>query len=87
MLQEQAIQMIGVLSDDNVRFLIELMQKFMIPKKTEVKSAQIEKMEDTRNFMQEMEEMRMKAQPYFSSDFDSQQIWEEAMDEKYGSLD
>lgn len=35
--------------------------------------------------MQEMEDMRLKAKAYFPSDFNSDEIWEEAMDWKYGS--
>lgn len=41
-LQEQAVQMIGVLSDDNVKFLIDFMQKFMMPKATEYKLTKVE---------------------------------------------
>lgn len=86
-LQEQAIRMIGGLSDDNVGFLIELMQKFMMPKGTEKISAQANDSVDTRNFMQDMETMRMRAKSYFSADFDPTNVWEEAMNEKYGSFD
>ena len=40
-LQEQAVQMIGVLSDDNVKFLIDFMQRFMIPKSNRILSRRI----------------------------------------------
>lgn len=85
-LQEQAIQMIGDLSDDNVGFLIELMQRFMFNKDTGSKSDQLKNHTDTKNFMQEMEAMRMKTKPYFSACFNPEQVWEEAMDHKYGSI-
>lgn len=83
-LQEQAVQMIGVLSDDNVKFLIDFMQRFMIPKSNRIQAGQTE---ETLNFMEEMETMRKRAQPYFSADFTSNKAWEEAMDAKYSRFD
>lgn len=38
--------------------------------------------DESRSFMQEMEMMRKKAQPYFSADFNPDQVWEEAMDDR-----
>lgn len=86
-LQEQAVQMIGRLSDDNVGFLIDIMQRFMMPKDREVNAVQAMNTLDSANFMQEIEAMRMKAKSYFPRDFDSEKVWEEAVDQKYGSLD
>lgn len=37
-------------------------------------------------FMQEMEDMRVRAKAYFPSDFDAKKIWEEALDEKYNHI-
>ena len=51
-LQEQAVQMIGVLSGDNVKFLIDFMQRFMIPKSNRIQAGQTE---ETLSFMEEME--------------------------------
>lgn len=83
-LQEQAMQMIGRLSDDNIIFLIEFMQRFMMPKKQEILLDQ--NMETTEaenvNLMQELERMRMKTKSYFPADFHAEKIWEEAMKEK-----
>jgi hypothetical protein len=72
---DQAVQMIYELSDENVVYLIDFMQRFMKPEKKAVTH---------ENVMQELEAMRMQARPCFPADFDAQQIWEEAMDEKYG---
>lgn len=33
-IKEQAVQLIDALPDDNVVFLVELMQRFMIPEET-----------------------------------------------------
>lgn len=83
-LQERAVQMINGLSDDNVRVLIDFMQRFMLSKgKMENPVQTMEK----ASIMQEMETMRKKAKAYFPADFDSQEVWEEAMDEKYGDFD
>lgn len=60
--------MIGRLSDDNVVFLIDLMQRFMIPGEKEVESGQTEGTEDTADLMQEMEAMRERAKVYFTSE-------------------
>lgn len=84
-LQEQAVRMIGGLSDDNVSFLIEFMQKFMLPKNIDIGVSEAERKEDKMEFMQEMEAMRIKAKSSFPIDFDSQSVWEEAMDGKYSS--
>ena len=67
-LQEQAVQMIGVLSGDNVKFLIDFMQRFMMPKSSRIQT------DESKSFMQEMEMMRKKAQPYFSADFNPDQV-------------
>lgn len=35
MIKEQAVQMIATLPDDNVAFLVEMIQRFMIPREVE----------------------------------------------------
>lgn len=71
--QERAVQMIHSLSDDNVRYLIDFMQRFMMPKEVQKNIAPInqEQKADKMNFMQEMEDMRLKAKSYFPSEFDA----------------
>lgn len=76
--------MIEGLSDDNVGFLIELMQRFMV---TERKIRESQEEKDSGGFMRELEAMRLKAKSYFPADFDHGRAWEEAMDEKYNSFD
>jgi hypothetical protein len=72
---DQAVQMIHELSNENVVYLIDFMQRFMKPEKKAVTH---------ENVLHELEAMRIQAQPCFPADFDAQHIWEEAMDEKYG---
>lgn len=88
-LQEQAMQMIGRLSDDNVVFLIDFMQRFMMPKRQDTLPAQTTDQTETEhvNLMQELEMMRIKAKTYFPATFHAEKIWEEAVEEKYGSID
>lgn len=84
-MQEQAVQMINDLSDENVKYLIDFMQRFMMPKSDREREIPIVQTPGEGDFMQEMEDMRLKAKAYFPSDFNSDEIWEEAMDWKYGS--
>jgi len=85
-IKEQAVQMISDLSDDNVVFLVELMKRFMIPKEAEVQNKQNKTITSHADFMQDLETMRIKMNPYFPSDLETEKIWEEAMDEKYNSF-
>lgn len=81
--QEQAVQMIKDLSDDNVLFLIDFMKRFMLPKNDRRKQVYAA---GGTEFMQEMEQMRVRAKAYFPSDFDAKKIWEEALNEKYDHI-
>jgi hypothetical protein len=76
---DQAVQMIQGLSNEDVVYLVNFMQRFMKPKQEKIAA-------EHKSVMQELEKMRMQVQPYFPADFDAQHIWEEAMDEKYGRL-
>lgn len=84
--QEQAVQLIHSLSDNNVKCLIDFMKRFMLPE-DEMKAgvSEIENNSEV-DFMQEMEAMRIRTKSYFPSDFNSDKIWEEAMDKKHGSI-
>lgn len=84
--QEQAVQMISSLSDENVRYLVDFMKRFMLPKDDEKSGASIVQLKDSVDIMKEMEDMRERAKRYFPSDFDADAIWEEAMCEKYGGI-
>lgn len=85
-IKEQAVQMINILPDDNVIFLVDLMEKFMIPKETVTNDGQNKILESHTNFMQELENMRIKAKPYFPLDLETEKIWREVVDEKYSSF-
>jgi hypothetical protein len=76
---DQAVQMIHGLSNEDVVYLVNFMQRFMKPEQEKTAATH-------ENIMQELEEMRIQAQPYFPADFDAQRIWEEAMDEKFSRL-
>ena len=92
--QEQAAKMAYGLSDDNAIFLIDFMKKFMFPsndrlsddgyvgKKADGKSNV--SVANISDFMQELEDMRLRLKPYIPVDFDPQKEWEQAMEEKYG---
>lgn len=82
MIKEQAVQMIDALPDDNVGFLVELMQRFMMPRENEIKNETI----NYADFMQELETMRIKAKAYFPPSLEYKNMWEEAMNEKYSSF-
>lgn len=78
-LQEQAVQMIGSLSDDNVSFLIEVIQRLM---PTQEKHGD-EGMQAFRRLDTAREELRR----YLPENFDPDKELEEARTERYGSID
>lgn len=85
-IKEQAVQLIDALPDDNVVFLVELMQRFMMPKETKIRDIKSETMTSHADFMQELETMRIKAKAYFPSDLEYEKVLEEAMNEKYSGF-
>ena len=87
-LQEQAVQMIHGMSDDNVKFLIEVIHR-LIPQKTQddgIPSNTSEKDKKIQAF-KELDEARTKIKMYLPDDFDPDKELEEARKEKYGCLD
>ena len=87
MLQEQAVQMIRDMSDDNVGFLIEVIQR-LIPKKTYTSVIYPPQRPDEK--MQAFKELvatRNEAKKYLPDDFDPDAELEAARREKYGSID
>ncbi|MEZ3434911.1 MAG: hypothetical protein K1W34_09900 [Lachnospiraceae bacterium] len=79
---EQAVQMISSLSDDNVKYLIDFMKRFMLPNEH---TSLYPPAADTE-FMQELEALRIRAKSYFPAEFDSNKIWEEEIEQKYDSV-
>lgn len=78
-LQEQAVQMIGGLSDDNVSFLIEIIQRLMPGKE---KSA-----DESMQAFYRLDAAREEIRQYLPKDFDPDKELEEAREERYGSID
>lgn len=76
-LQEQAVQLISNLSDDNVKFLIELMQRFMI-----TENVQPENTKAMQSF-ERLNAARTEIWQYLPKDFNPEQELSEARAEKY----
>lgn len=72
-LQEQAVQMICGLSDDNVRFLIEIIQRLM----PEQRRSEDEKI----NAFHRLDAARTEIKQYLPDDFDPDKELEEARKE------
>lgn len=87
MLQEQAVQMIQDMSDDNVGFLIEVIQR-LISKKTYTSIIHpSQKPDEKMQAFKELVATRNEAKKYLPDDFDSDAELEAARREKYGSID
>ncbi len=84
-LQEQAVQMIRGLSDDNVSFLIEIINRIMPPKSyaAEPQSADGE----TMQAFWRLDTARAEIAQYLPKDFDPDKELEEARAERYGGID
>lgn len=82
-LQEQAVQMIRGLSDDNVSFLIEVIQRLM-PQKSHAKD--FDNSEGMRAFA-DLEKVRNEICQYLPEDFDPDRELEEARKERYDRID
>lgn len=87
MLQEQAVQMIQDMSDDNVSFLIEVIQRLM-PKKSYTSAVYPSQRPDEK--MQAFKELvatRNEVKEYLPDDFDPDEELKAARKEKCGSID
>lgn len=85
-LQEQAIQMINDLSDDNVSFLIEIIQRLMPQKFSQPVTITLND-EDGLQAFRRLEMARTEIQQYLPEDFNPDKELEEARAERYGSID
>ena len=86
LLQEQAVQMIHGLSDDHVRFLIEIIQRLMIQESRMV----VEQQADGQSGIQAFERLnaaREEIRKALPEDFDPDRELEEARAERYESID
>lgn len=78
-LQEQAVQMIGSLSDDNVSFLIEIIQRLMPSREKNI--------DESMQAFCRLDAARAEIGQYLPKDFDPDKELEEARVERYGSTD
>lgn len=87
MLQEQAVRMIQNMSDDNVGFLLEVIQRLM-PKKTYTSVIYpSQKSDEKMQAFKELVATRYEAKKYLPDDFDPDAELEAARKERYGSID
>lgn len=84
-LQEQAVQMISSLSDDNVSFLIEIIQRLMPQKSYSSNVHAINDDESMRAFGR-LEAARTEIRQYLPEDFNPDKELKEARAERYGSI-
>lgn len=77
-LQEQAVQMICGLSDDNVRFLIEIIQRLM--------PEQCRNEDEKINAFHRLDAARTEIKQYLPDDFDPDKELEVARAERYDNI-
>ena len=82
-LQEQAVQIISGLSDDNVSFLLEVIQRLM-PQKEYGNAEQLTSSKDSLRAFQRLDAARGEISKYLPADFDPDRELEEARFERYG---
>ena len=87
MLQKQAVQLIQNMSDDNLRFLIEIIQR-LIPSRAYTKpAASPANPSEKMQAFKELAASRKEIQKYIPEDFDPEAELEAARKERYGNLD
>lgn len=84
-LQEQAVQMINDLSDDNVRFLIEVIQRLMPGNSYSKDFGDLNNKESMQAFRR-LEAARAEIHQYLPEDFDPDKELREAREERYESI-
>ncbi len=84
-LQEQAVQLIHGLSDENVSFLIEIIQRLMPQDLCTEATENLGEDEGIQAFRR-LETARTEIKKYLPEDFDPDKELREAREERYGSL-
>lgn len=84
-LQEQAVRMISGLSDENVSFLIEVIQRLMLPKSS-VQTVKVSENKESIEAFQRLDAARTEIMKYLPEDFDPDKELEEARVERYGNI-
>lgn len=85
-LQQRAVRLISELSDDNISFLIEIIQRLM-PQETGVAESHSEKESMKVQAFRRLDCARSEIRQYLPDNFDPEKELEEARTEKYGSID
>lgn len=85
-LQQQAVRLIGGLSDDNIRFLIEIIQRLM-PQETYSADSHFIKESMGMQAFHRLDAARSDIKQYLPDDFEPEKELEEARAERYGSID
>ena len=84
-LQQQAVRMISGLSDDNLSFLIEIIQRLMPQESYAASGTQANGNAKMRAFMR-LGDARTEIKKYLPEDFDPELELEEARAERYGNI-
>ena len=86
-LQQKAVQMISGLSDDNISFLIEIINRLM-PQSEEAYTVTMPtaKEDRKRQAFKRLDAARAEIRQYLPDDFDPERELEEARAERYGSI-
>lgn len=84
-LQEQAVRMISGLSDENVSFLIEVIQRLMLPKSS-VQTVKVSENKESIEAFQRLDAARTEIMKYLPEDFDPDKELEEARVDRYGNI-
>ena len=85
-LQQEAVRLISELSDDNISFLIEIIQRLM-PQESYVLNTQPAKESTGMQAFKRLDAARLEIQKYLPDDFNPEWELEEARAERYGSAD
>ncbi len=85
-LQQQAVRLIHGLSDENIRFLIEVIKRLM-PQEVSEEEFQIAKESAEMQAFMRLDEARKEMKQYFPDDFNPEKELEEARFKRYGSFD
>lgn len=83
-LQERAVQMIHGLSDENVSFLIEVIQR-LIPQEENKKEKTVPQMTAGVQAFQRLKAARPEVRSYLPEGFDPEKELRDAREERYGS--
>lgn len=85
-LQERAVQMIHGLSDENVSFLIEIIQRLILQETDKAHMPEQCALEGLQAF-QRLKNARSEIRSYLPDDFDPEKELRAAREERYGSAD